>query len=429
MYSRVTHAGSNTMRKQNKQQQPNKKKKSVNALTRSMKKVTFRTPFSDVGGLMGTAAGSMFGAPHIGASVGRWLGSGIGSIFGSGDYTMVGSKPDYNVLTNNNQIPKFQSDGQANIVTHREYLGDISGTAAFTNNAYPLNPGMSKTFPWLSTVANCYQEYKWHGLIFEFRPLTTDYANAGVPGVIIMSTNYNADSPLYLSKQQMENSEFAVSTKPTLACIHGVECAITQNVLGTKYVRNTVPEAGQDLRLFDQGTFQFATQANSPSIVLGELWVSYSVELMKPILPETISSGISHFVRSSVAGVTFMGTIGVIESVNELGITLTSNTVTFPNALTGTFTITVSHFGTGVLCSGIGAPVVTNGAVVPLLYNNHTENFAQSPNGIASQRFVYQHVVTLTPNNVSTVVTYSAGTFPTSSYIDIFISATSSSVV
>lgn len=407
------------MRKRN-----TKQAKQVKQVTKAMKKAT---PFGDVGGIVGRAAGNLFGRANIGNSVGRWLGSGIGSIFGSGEYTMVGQQPHYNVLTNSNQIPKFSSDGQANIVTHREYLGDISGTSTFTNNAYPLNPGMSKTFPWLSTVAGCYQEYKWHGLIFEFRPLTTDFANAGVPGVVIMSTNYNADAPLYLSKQQMENAEFAVSTKPTLSCIHGIECDPTLNVLGAKYVRDSLPPSGQDLRLYDHGNFQFATQNNNPLIVLGELWVSYCVELMKPILPGTIGGGnISHFARSNTVGTTALGTIAVRVPVNELDLVVTSNTITFPNALTGTYTITIVHVGTAAIFSGFVIGSITNGADVPGIYDGATQAFGQAPSGISTPNVMYQTNIRLTPNNVSTVVTFNAGVFPANSDIDIIVTTASS---
>lgn len=407
----------------------NNRKSSVKQATKAMRKVSIKTPFADVGRIVGGSAGSLFGNPKVGANIGRWLGSGIGSIFGSGDYTMVGQQPAYNVLTNGNQIPKFSSDGQANVVTHREYLGDISGTALFTNNAYPLNPGMSKTFPWLSTVAGCYQEYKWHGLIFEFRPLTTDFANAGVPGVVIMSTNYNADAPLYLSKQQMENAEFAVSTKPTLACIHGVECAVTHNVLGTKFVRDTLPPAGQDLRLYDHGNFQFATQNNSPNVVLGELWVSYCVELLKPILPGTIGGGgISHFYRASTGGTTALGSVAVRVLVNELDIAVTSNTITFPNALTGTYNIKILHVGTAALFSGFTLSSVTNGEVIPNIFDGATVGFGQAPSGVTTSNVMYDTYVKLTPNNVSTVLTFAVGVFPTNSDIDVFITSVSSSV-
>jgi hypothetical protein len=251
----------------------------------------------------------MFNMPFL-KGAGRFLGSGIGSIFGSGDYTLTGSVPEYNVLTNSKQIPQFSTSHATNIVCHREYLGDITGTSAFTNRSYPLNPGNSKTFPWLSTIAQNYQQYKIHGIIFEFRPLITDFVTSGAPGVVVMATNYNANAQPYDTKQEMENSEFAVSVKPTNALIHGVECAKGETVLNQLYVRKGAPPAGQDLRLYDIGTFQFASQAN-PIQVLGELWVSYCVEFFKPILPDDVGGNVlsCRYIRGSVDASNRLGTV------------------------------------------------------------------------------------------------------------------------
>ena len=150
-------------------------------LVKQKPKQSKQTPFSDVGRIVGNSAGRMLGMPQL-SGIGKWLGSGIGSIFGSGDYAMTGPTPQYNILSG--QVPQFSKTHATNIVSHREYLGDINGTTAFTNTTYPLNPGVSQTFPWLSTIAASYQQYKFHGLIFEFRPLITDFVTGGAPGVI-----------------------------------------------------------------------------------------------------------------------------------------------------------------------------------------------------------------------------------------------------
>jgi len=271
------------------------------------------TPFGDAGAIAGNALGQMFNMPFL-KGAGRFLGSGIGSIFGSGDYTLTGAVPEYNVLTNSKQIPQFSTSHATNLVCHREYLGDITGTTTFSNRSYPLNPGNSKTFPWLSTIAQNYQQYKIHGIIFEFRPLITDFVTAGSPGVVVMATNYNANAAPYDTKQEMENSEFAVSVKPTNALIHGVECAKGETVLNQLYVRKGAPPLGQDLRLYDIGTFQFASQAN-PVQVLGELWVSYCVEFFKPILPDDVGGNI----LSARYARTFT------DSANRFGISTSSN--------------------------------------------------------------------------------------------------------
>lgn len=307
---------------------------SVQQLTQKLQQVSVRpkrkkaTPFADAGAITGQRLGSMFNLPML-KGVGRWLGSGIGTILGSGDYSVVGAAPAYNVLSNGNQIPKFASTKQTNIVCHREYLGDIFGTAGFNNTSYPLNPGISTTFPWLSSIAQNYQQYKFHGIIFEFRPLITDFVTNGAPGVVIMATNYNADVPIYTTKQEMENSEYAVSVKPTRDLMHGVECATTQTVLSELYIRSGAVTSGQDLRLYDLGNFQFATQAN-PVQDLGELWVSYCVEFFKPVLPSDVGGNILS-AETNRTTATLANPLGSVVSgaFGTLDMTVTTDTISW----------------------------------------------------------------------------------------------------
>jgi hypothetical protein len=293
-----------------------------------------QTPFGDVGSTLGGAVGGLFGRSGVGSNVGRWLGSGIGSIFGQGDYQVVGNKPGYNVLSGS--IPQFSSTRATNVVCHREYIGDITGTAAFNNNLYPLNPGVDTTFPWLQGVAINYQEYRIHGLMFEFRPLITDFVTGGSPGVVIMSTSYNSDLPRYATKQAMENAEFATSTKPTLALRHMVECDPGQTPTSMGYVRGGPIPPGQDLRSYDLGTFQFATQ-NNPTQNLGELWVTYCIEFYKPTLDlSNLSTDTAsvHIVRANVSSAAPVGATAQ-NLVGSLNTTITATSITLTNTTVG----------------------------------------------------------------------------------------------
>jgi len=386
------------------------------------------TPFSDTGGMIGKAAGGLFGRADLGSSIGRWLGSGIGSIFGSGDYTMTGTNPSYNVLTNSKQIPQFSSTHATNIVCHREYLGDIQGTSSFNNIAYPLNPGLSQTFPWLSTVAENYQEYKFHGLVFEFRPLITDFVTSGAPGVVVMATNYNADSPTYLNKQQMENSEFAVSVKPTTGLMHGVECEMAQTILPQRYVRAGAVPIGQDLRLYDYGSFQFATQSN-PVQNLGELWVSYCVEFFKPVLPIGGGSTASgHFYKAGVSTVNPVGTGPQLQSSGTITISTTGTTFTFTVIPSARYLVTVMW---NVAAAAITLPTSTvsgNAATFNLLQND-TAGFNSAPSVAATTSTTGVQVTALLANTVggSVTFTYAGANFPGGTVIDVVVSQLDSS--
>jgi len=419
---------SNTMARTRKQKQQSTTKlvKKVAALQLAPKKK--KTPFADVGSVVGKRVGDMFGFKSAG-NIGRWLGTGIGSIFGSGDYTMSGQPSSYNVFTNDRQIPKFSTTSATNIVCHREYLGDIQGTAGFNNTSYPLNPGMETTFPWLSSIAANYQQYKFHGLIFEFRPLITDFVTGGAPGVVIMSTNYNSDLPKYTTKQQMENAEYAVSVKPTREVIHGVECATQQTPISELYVRTGAVTTGQDLRTYDLGNFQFATQSN-PVQNLGELWVSYCVEFFKPTLPSDVSgAGIDsyHLQRGNPAAGSALGTTTTI-SVGNL------NQVVFNNNAINWYANPGTQWYVTFTWSGVAA-VFTPASFTPLngtidVIANTSLNPSVAPPSlnttVGTITFTYNYTG-LNPG-FGGVNFAGGGSYPGAGYVDCYVTQLSSSV-
>lgn len=400
----------------------------VAAGTLSRKVETSRkTPFSDAGEFVGGAIGSFLpfpGAAAIGRTAGRALGAGIGSIFGSGKYTVVGPTPKYNVLQSSSiQTPKFTSNGPSNIVCHREYIGDISGSSSFSNALYPINPGVVETFPWLASVAANYQEYRIHGMAFHFRADMTDFTNSGNPGFVVMATNYNADLPAYSSKQQMENSEYAVSVKPTQDLVHFIECDPAQSPYSVHYVRSGVVPAGQDLRLYDHGTFQFATVGNGGlTTPLGELWVTYCVEFLKPVLPLSLPSGqVDHFQRTNTTGTAICGDTAVAAPINEIGCVLTSSTITWPMGAIGDYLVEIIHYGTPATIGGI-THAVTSAGVILQTWNSSSTNLVQVPtSGTSTGRVAYSSVVSYTVANQQMQLSFNAPTLPSSSNVDVVI--------
>lgn len=396
--------------KKNKQA---RRKQAINQLTRKVKQVAISrkkpTPFADVGSIIGNGVGSMFGMPYA-KGIGKWLGSGIGSIFGSGDYQVVGQEPSYNVLTNGAQIPKFSTTKQTNIVSHREYLGDITGTTTFTNRLYPINPGSAITFPWLSTIAQNYQQYKIHGLIFEFRPLITDFVTSGAPGVVIMATNYNADEPLYDTKQEMENSEYAVSVKPTCNLMHGVECASNQTVLSELYVRPGGIASNLDLKFTDLGSFQFASQGN-PVQLLGELWCSYTIEFFKPILPKDIGGNIQSGVafRNGVSNSSYLGST-LASYHGDLPLTITSTTVTFNGNPQNCYLLTIYWTGQQGVVTQYPTVAVTGGVFVSGMRDEGsgflTTNITSPLAGETSIKMLYQTIIRSTSTGGSSAIVF-----------------------
>lgn len=224
-----------------------------------------------------------------GSALGKVLGKGAKALFtaltGFGDY-----KIQSNTLMNGGMSPpmiKNALDKGGYLVRHREYLGDITSTVNFNIASYDINPGVATTFPWLSQVASSFEEYKFRGLVFEFKSTSSDAvlssATSPALGTVIMATDYNSLNPNFSTKVEMENYEFANSNKPSQCIYHPVECKMSQTPVSVLYVRNQPVPAGADQRLYDLGNFQIATvgmQANGG--VLGECWATYECLFFKP---------------------------------------------------------------------------------------------------------------------------------------------------
>jgi len=78
-----------------------------------------------------------------------------------------------------------------------------------------------------------------------------------------MATEYNVYNPLFASKQQMENYEWATSCKPSLSMLHEIETARKETPVHTMYVTgaNNLTQLGTtvgDARLYFLGLFALA---------------------------------------------------------------------------------------------------------------------------------------------------------------------------
>lgn len=240
-------------------------------------------------------AGSLIGGP-VGGQLGGLFNRALYALTGFGDYKVQSNA----LLEETNGPPAIiNRSNKEFVVRHREYITDIyssSGPAntpsTFGNLVYPINPGDAKTFPWLSTIADKFEQYRIEGMVFEYKSLYSDavVTQNGSIGSIVLATEYNSGAPAFTSKQAMENYQFAQSAKPSLSVLHPIECAPKQNVLSELYIRPGAVPAGQDVKTYDFGDFQIASQgiplgSAGAAVNLGELWVSYQIALIKPRIP------------------------------------------------------------------------------------------------------------------------------------------------
>nr|WAE43133.1 MAG: capsid protein [Cressdnaviricota sp.] len=198
-------------------------------------------------------------------------------------------------------------------IHHREFIQNVSATVVvptpavtgslpsqFYSAPFAINVGLSSTFPWLAQVAENFTLYELMGLVFEYRPTSSEYGSiqSNALGKVIMATEYDPDQAPFISSVAMENYDYATSCKPSEHMAHGVETKRTSGALNMLYVRTGPSQKDKiftDLGLFQVGTEGVpvviptgAVAGSSVSVVIGELWVTYKVKLSRANLYGTI---------------------------------------------------------------------------------------------------------------------------------------------
>lgn len=222
--------------------------------------------------------------------------SGISSLGGLGNYYSRPVTRGYGGVYIDQDVPQVTNPGGTDggvLIRHREYIQDVvsPGSAFNISQKLRINPGNSKVFPWLSQIAQNFTQYKLQGCVFHFKSSSGALSTSQALGEIIMAINYNSTDAEFTTKQQMLNEIMATSKVPSEDALCPVECDPKQTTMEQMYISSDQLPSGQDPRFYDIGDFYIATQGQpSGPVVLGELWVSYQVELFKPQLPSNITS-------------------------------------------------------------------------------------------------------------------------------------------
>lgn len=293
--------------------------------------------------------------------------SKVAEIIGAGDYAELPTSVHNNTIMGINDspevasVPEMHSRKGAFRFTHREYIGDIPMTVAFKVNTFELDPTYAPTFPWLSTTAPTFQEWKLLGCVFEFVSLSANAisgTNAGM-GSVSMSTRYDLLQLPPTSKAEILNMEDAVSGKPTEDMMLPIECDPEQTPTQPLYVK--LPYIRTDQKWYMFGHVDVATSGASADYpAAGELWVTYDILFLKPRLP----TGGAHYSHATIAywsdassgilnTVTQPNTFDVDENLFGLSISADGSQLIFPGTLiAGDYFVylTAPFLGSGELC-------------------------------------------------------------------------------
>jgi hypothetical protein len=387
----------------------------------------YQLKYPGVGKAIGESIGAPFGMSALGGLIGNGAHHLLKYVTGFGDYRVYGNSLMGGGMTPPQIINSVNRNGV--IMRHREYIADILCTTAFTIQTFDINPALATSFPWLSQVADSFEQYQFRGLIFEFKSLSSDSvvstnATAGL-GAVIMATQYNSISPVFPDKKTMENYEFANSAKPSECFIHPIECKRSATPVDLLYCRTGAIPTGSDQRLYDLGQFSIATSGMQSSTgTCGELWATFEVELYKPKLVGALGYELltDHWQLpiTGVSGAAPFGTAAtaapVLVAGSNLNTTITATAgvythINFPaNMSDGKYLGLCTWTGTAAACT---TPILsaTNATFLVYWQNDGSANINPSA-GTTTNILTVAFLINITGANA--LVTFgAAGTLPT----------------
>lgn len=351
-----------------------------------------------VGSAGGGYLGGMVGAPTLGGAAGHQLGAMASKWLGFGDYTVSRNS----IMTKAaDGIPTMHKEDQGIVLRHKEFVGTIVSSQDFSvQYALPLNPGMT-SFPWLSKIAARFQQYKFRGVVFHYVPASgaaISGTNSSL-GTVMLQTTYRATDSAPTSKIEMLNEYWANEVVPSDSAIHPIECAPKQNPFNVQYVRSVAVPSGESQLSYDLGKTFIATQGQQvDGAYLGDLWVTYEVELTKPVYSSNIT--VNPVSTTTFSGSSASSLFNTITTTNDtIGISFSNNSITFPSN-TGTRFCITAYWNASVVSACVWNGVtVTNGMNYDIVGTQVASGAAQiMVNGLFTKIDVGKtSVVTITP--------------------------------
>jgi len=262
------------------------------------------------------------------------------TLTGMGDYKVNG-------LIKGGSTSSVPSFGSQHVrIRRREYIGTVTSSAtagAFSATKYQVNPGLFATFPWLASLAQSYESWKPHGIVYEFK--TTSGASVGSTntalGNVMIGAQYNSYATDPVDKIHMEGLANVLSIAPFEDGLCGLECRPKDRGSNTLLCRNAsvsgMSLTGQD-QIFDLCDVFVATNGlQAASVVLGDLWITYDIEFFNPIVP-TVAPNMPNFYASgdtNIATSTPFGTSAANLPITNFGGTCATWASSTTLAITG----------------------------------------------------------------------------------------------
>nr|QKE44135.1 hypothetical protein 3 [Forsythia suspensa tombusvirus] len=382
---------------------PRKQVVVVKARSAKQKKKAPKTPtllghaLRQLGAAGGGALGTWMGNPVAGSAVGHSLGGAISRWLGAGDYTVDTNSIVRNTLKASASIPFMHSDDQTVVIRHKEFVGEIRSSTSFAvSKSLELNPGNRLTFPWLASIASSFQEYRFKGLVFHYVPssgVAVSGTNAAL-GTVMMQTSYRATDTGPRSKVEMLNEYCSNESMPSEPFAHPIECNPKENPFNVLYVRTgEVPESETKM-MYDLGVTHIAVSGCPAAFnILGDLWVTYEVELKKPLIASAVTqkfnAGSAAF--GAATGPNMFSTL--TNRAGNMAISGSGNLIMLPTGSQGLWLVTFELYSSATFSSPYNlfpsAPTVSNATLAYYNARGGTyETSSTTGSGASAERLI-----------------------------------------
>jgi hypothetical protein len=230
----------------------------------------------------------------------------------------------------------------------REYIGDINSSATFTTQlSQVVNPTNQILFPWLSTQAGSYDEYKFRRLVFIYEGRCPN----NTPGQALAAFDYDLSDSPPVSKLSMNNFSddsrintdvYSTSARMTLPIrkLNKLKVYSTRGPSDTSNIPDVAHDVGQ--------VFFATTNGPTSSVFIGEIWVEYDILLSSPQVNLASNTAFEMYlpVGGSVtysSAIAFPGTPFVSVASNVIGYTPGAITFQAP----GRYWFSLEYINTG----------------------------------------------------------------------------------
>jgi len=240
--------------------------------------------------------------------------------------------------------PRISGNYQKTNIKHRELISSVLGSVSFTvQSSFSINPGLSATFPWLSTQAQGWEQYRFNKLKFCYYTRT----GSTTPGSVILVPDYDAADAAPSSEQIASAYRDVVEEVPW---VEEFTCTLDPQAMfpngPKKFIRVGALASNLDVKTYDAANFYVCT-IDGTAINWGKIWVEYDIDFFVPQLPPSGALSSVAFGKVVANGsISNTAIFGATPTVTGGVVTAVTNTLTF--VLSGTFLVYVTCTGTGM---------------------------------------------------------------------------------